>query len=328
MTTTDPAPRFPDDLLRLLAGAGSCTPQELAARLRIPVTEVEAGLQGLREAGLDWRREAGHILAPAPPPDPVDAQAIRAALGDLPVIPRVHALEQVDSTSAWLDRARRQGVRGPVVCCADFQSAGRGRRGRRWLMPPCAGLALSLLWDIRHWPRPDATVTLAAGAALARTLEGLGAQGVQMKWPNDLQLDGRKLGGILVEARANRDGPDALILGVGINLRLPPHLEVGQPHADLAGAGLDPWPSRSHLAAALIRALVEMLQAYPAPGFPAFQDEWNRRDAARDRWVALSGTTECTGIARGVDRHGRLRLETTRGTEWIDAGEITLRGSP
>ncbi|SFM25242.1 BirA family transcriptional regulator, biotin operon repressor / biotin-[acetyl-CoA-carboxylase] ligase [Ectothiorhodospira mobilis] len=328
MSTSDPAPRFPDGLLRLLAEAQPRTPRELAVRLGIPVPEVEAGLQGLRQAGLDWRGQAGYILPPEPPPDPVDADAVGAALKDLPQVPQVHALEQVDSTSAWLDRARRQGMRGPVACCTDFQSAGRGRRGRQWRMPPCAGMALSLLWDIRHWPRPDASVTLAAGVALARALEDLGVRGLQLKWPNDLYLDGRKLGGILVEVRAGRDGPDALILGVGINLRLPAHMEVGQPHADLAGAGLDPLPSRSLLAATLIRALEGMLQSYPEPGFAAFLGEWNRRDATRDRPVALSGGDGCTGIARGVDEGGRLCLETDRGLLHIETGEIGLRSRP
>ncbi|MBK1692235.1 biotin--[acetyl-CoA-carboxylase] ligase [Ectothiorhodospira mobilis] len=326
MSTSDPLPRFPDGLLRLLAVPR--TLQELAARLDLPVPEVEAGLQCLREVGLAWRRQGETILPPEPPPDPVDAGRVRSALEDLPQVPQVHALEQVDSTSAWLDRARRQGVQGPVACCADFQSAGRGRRGRQWRMPPCAGMALSLLWDIRPWPRPDATVPLATGVVLAQALEDLGVRGLQLKWPNDLYLHGRKLGGILVEARAGRGGPDALILGVGINLRLPPHLEVGQPHADLAGAGLQPLPSRSRLAAALIRALVGMLQAYPEPGFAAFHGDWNRRDATRNRPVTLTGGGERRGIARGVDARGRLCLETARGREWIETGEISLRRTP
>ncbi|MCG5515302.1 MULTISPECIES: biotin--[acetyl-CoA-carboxylase] ligase [unclassified Ectothiorhodospira] len=324
----DHRPIFPDGLLTVLARGPQTSPQALALALGVPEATVRQGLNTLRDLGLALHEDTHGLIHLDTRLDVLDERGIQAGFDDPESAPPIQVLEQVDSTSAWLDRARQQGARGPLACCADVQTAGRGRRGRQWLMPPCAGLALSLLWDTASWPGPDPTVTLATGAALVQCLESLGAQGLGLKWPNDIQMDGLKLGGILVEGRLNRGGGGALILGVGLNLRLPGDLPIDQPYADLHRAGLDPLPDRSWLAGRLLQALIRMLETYPEPGFEAWQALWQDRDVCRGRAVTLAGDPAIEGIAQGVDAAGRLCVETASGQNWVEAGEVSLRVGP
>lgn len=324
----DHRPIFPDGLLTALACGHQTTPRALAQDLGVTEDVISQGLDKLRDLGLTLHEDSTGSIQLRTPLDLLDEQGIRAGFDNPRTVPPIHVLEQVDSTSAWLDRARQRGARGPMVCCAELQTAGRGRRGRQWLMPPGAGLALSLLWDTSHWPGPQPTVTLATGATLVQCLEDLGARGLGLKWPNDIQVNGVKLGGILVEGRLNRDGAGALILGVGLNLRLPPGLPIDQPYGDLRESGLDPLPTRSWLAGRLLQALIGMLESYPEPGFQAWRELWQGRDVCLGRAVTVAGDPGLEGIAQGVDARGRLCVETTSGPRWVDAGEVSVRVDP
>lgn len=259
--------------------------------------------------------------------DALDSAAIQAHWpGHFP-LPELRVFEEIDSTNAWLGRARRDGARGPLICCADFQMAGRGRRGRSWIMPPRAGLAMSILWNTSDWPLPDPRVALAAGVVVVRCLESLGARGLSLKWPNDVLLDGRKLAGLLIEA-SQQGGDSGLILGLGLNLRLPEDLDVGQAHADLLASGIAPLPSRNRLAALLLHDLLLMLTRFPRPGFADYHPDWLERDASLGRRVRVSGAHSLEGRAAGVDELGRLCIDVDGRRHCIESGEISLRECP
>jgi BirA family biotin operon repressor/biotin-[acetyl-CoA-carboxylase] ligase len=106
------------------------------------------------------------------------------------------------------------------VCIAEHQSAGRGRRGREWLAPFGGGICLSLSWTFPEPPPQLGALSLAVGVALLRALGSHGASGVRLKWPNDVLVNERKLGGILCELRAEAGGPAYVVIGVGLNARL------------------------------------------------------------------------------------------------------------
>jgi BirA family transcriptional regulator, biotin operon repressor / biotin---[acetyl-CoA-carboxylase] ligase len=257
---------------------------------------------------------------------------IQAALRD-ETAARVHRLEvlfEVDSTNT-----RLLGHPGPPsafadVALAELQRAGRGRRGRRWISPFGASLALSVGWTFPDTTHVSSTLSLAVGVAVARTLARLGARGICLKWPNDVWFEDRKLGGVLVESKVCGSAAH-VVVGVGLNLFLSDESRHRIGSGGLAGlAEACPSPvSRNALAAALLEELLSMLPLFERRGFEAFRDEWRSLDAllGRPARVLLAGAA-VEGIARGVGEDGGLLLEHGGNVEKFISGEASLRLIP
>lgn len=177
------------------------------------------------------------------------------------------------------------------VLIADRQSAGRGRRGRQWLSWDDGSLTFSALWRFAPGAPVPAGLSLVAGLALARALEELGAQGVQLKWPNDVLIHGDKLAGILVELLPGRGRTPAAVIGIGINLQLPADAQVPEQRGvtDLAHALDTAPPTRATVLAAVLAELRSLLDTYAAAGFVALRDAWQQRNAFTDLPVCISG---------------------------------------
>ena len=214
------------------------------------------------------------------------------------------------------------------VLIADRQSAGRGRRGRQWLSWDDGSLTFSALWRFAPGAPVPAGLSLVAGLALARALEELGAQGVQLKWPNDVLIHGDKLAGILVELLPGRGRTPAAVIGIGINLQLPADAQVPEQRGvtDLAHALDTAPPTRATVLAAALAELRSLLDTYAAAGFVALRDTWQQRNAFADLPVCISGEAETLqGICRGVDEDGALLLETAVGMRRVLVGDVSLR---
>lgn len=214
------------------------------------------------------------------------------------------------------------------VLIADRQSAGRGRRGRQWLSWDDGSLTFSALWRFAPGAPVPAGLSLVAGLALARALEELGAQGVQLKWPNDVLIHGDKLAGILVELLPGRGRTPAAVIGIGINLQLPADAQVPEQRGvtDLAHALDTAPPTRATVLAAVLAELRSVLDTYAAAGFVALRDAWQQRNAFADLPVCISGEAETLqGICRGVDEDGALLLETAVGMRRVLVGDVSLR---
>jgi BirA family transcriptional regulator, biotin operon repressor / biotin---[acetyl-CoA-carboxylase] ligase len=216
------------------------------------------------------------------------------------------------------------------VCLAEYQSAGRGRRGRTWLAPPCASICLSLSWSFPIVPRDLGSLSLVTGVCVLRALQDQCLEGIQLKWPNDLQFERRKLGGILIEMRAESEGPTYVVIGVGLNVCLGTALlkqiaAAGTEATDLKSAGLRA-PSRNVIVASMVEALVHGLIDFEKHGLRPFIEEWRRADALRGRMVTVhAGDQQEAGLARGVDIGGALLVETTRGLKKFVSGEVSVR---
>jgi BirA family biotin operon repressor/biotin-[acetyl-CoA-carboxylase] ligase len=233
----------------------------------------------------------------------------------------------VDSTNRYLSDRVRADAEPQVACLAEGQTAGRGRRGRSWISPLGRNLYLSLLWRLHAPPGGPGALSLAVGVAVAEALEALGASGVALKWPNDLLLDGAKLGGILIEIAGDPTGPWTAVIGVGVNLEMGPGAgrAIDQPWTDLARV-LPDRPSRNRLAGLVLDRLVSTLDRYESRGFTVFHEAWCARDASRDRAVELdAGAAPMRGTARGVDREGALLVEIGSELHRVTSGEVTLR---
>lgn len=273
--------------------------------------------------------------------DALDAGAIRAALGPAHAV-ALEVRASVDSTNRVLLEDDDTQVR---VLLAERQTAGRGRRGRTWLADPAGSLCLSLAWRSTRPPRETAALGIVAGVACAEVLRTLPGATVGLKWPNDLVIDDRKLGGILVEARADRGGIRAVI-GVGVNVRLPASVAAtidadalardavagdasnaaGLPCTDLHAALGAATPSRNRLAALFIGGLLHRLHEFEGQGLAAAVAAWPSLDALAGRRVrVLDGADGRCGIARGIDTDGALRVEFDHGIQRVHSGEVSVR---
>jgi len=258
----------------------------------------------------------------------IDPVLLKARLGLLAGRFDVDALDECDSTSSELLRRADRGAPAGMVIVADRQSAGRGRRGRTWLSAPAASLTFSLLWRFTGPPGQLAGLSLAVGVALARGLENLGANGIRLKWPNDVLLesdgDFAKLAGILIELASDRRGTQAII-GIGLNL-LPPTEELPQPAAGLAQA-LAHLPDRHVVLASILVALAEVLESFAVDGFGGLKMEWQPRHAWQELAVQVLGddAEPLVGVCLGADDDGALLLETAAGVQRILSGDVSLR---
>ncbi|MCC5865946.1 MAG: biotin--[acetyl-CoA-carboxylase] ligase [Wenzhouxiangella sp.] len=230
-----------------------------------------------------------------------------------------------ESTNSRLHDALHQG-RMPCVLLAEAQSGGRGRRGRGWVSPPGAGLYLSLAWRSTRPPAELAPLALIVGMAAAGVLREIGVAAM-VKWPNDLQVDGCKLGGCLVEVAAAGSGPSDLVLGLGINCRLPSTTELDQPWTDLHRLGIS--TDRTELAIRLIDGLVEALRQFDREGAGPALAQWSGFDALAGRMVDVvwDHGRQLSGPALGIDQAGRLLVGQGESALPLHSGEVRVRST-
>ncbi len=219
----------------------------------------------------------------------------------------VEAAWTVDSTNSVLLARQNPPFGACEVLLAEYQTAGRGRRGRAWVAPPGGSICLSLSWAFREVPPDLSALGLVIGVCALRALRDSGLEGARLKWPNDIVVEGKKLGGILIELRAESSGPACAVIGIGLNVALGANVlkaleETGVAATDLAGAGLK-QPSRNAVAAALVSEVVRGLLVFEKEGLRAFAEEWRAADALHGRQIDVH-TPE--GVARGASARHRL----------------------
>lgn len=238
----------------------------------------------------------------------------------------IEVVAQTASTNADL-LARVGQLAQPTMLAAMSQTAGRGRAGRAWRSSPDDSLTFSLAWPFHVPVRALAGLPLAVGVALAGALADGGAP-VRLKWPNDLLLDGAKVGGILIETALDRNRGDCVwaVIGVGINLALPAALaaQIGQPAAALPQT---PARDRNRLLAQILDSLAEALPQFARRGLAPFAPRWNALHAWHGQAVQIIEHERVLlqGIAAGVDAQGQLLLDTASGRVPVLAGDVSLR---
>ena len=210
-----------------------------------------------------------------------------------------------------------------VLLATEEQSAGRGRRGRRWHSAPGAGATFSFATMVAKPLRELPGLALVAGVAAVRALRALGVPRAALKWPNDLVVEDAKLGGILVETRAARAGSLAVI-GIGINCRRDAALELRLRRRLASLDQFAPSPDRNALITRVGAELIDALDTFAARGLEPLAREWERLDAhAGQRLrVRLADGRVLSGIARGLAEDGALRLLTAGGLRAVRSGRV------
>lgn len=240
---------------------------------------------------------------------------------------RLELRDEVDSTSDILAAQALPADGRAALCIAERQRAGRGRRGRAWHAPAGGAILFSLARMFDAAPAALGALGLAAGVAAGETLRAHGIAGIGLKWPNDLQADGAKLGGVLVELYGGGAGPARAVVGVGINYDLGADGgTLEQPATDVTRAAVRP-PPRTALAGALMAALVDDLDLFAAAGLDAFRPRWPALDVLAGRSVRVQPARgpAFTGTARGIADDGALVVATDAGERTLHAGEVSVR---
>lgn len=256
--------------------------------------------------------------------------ALQAALGAQSARFDVDVLDRCDSTNAEMQRRLQAGKAVPGLVLLTFdQTAGRGRRGRAWLLPAGGGLAFTLLWQGGGEARRYSALPLVVGLAVRRALLSCGVADVGLKWPNDLLVPRTtgfaKLGGVLVESQMEA-GRTLAVIGLGLNLRQGNWLEdVGQPAVALDQ--LAPGLSVQTLLPALLNALLTALESLERDGFAAVRGAWCEAHVHEGQPVVVSGGPEpISGTCCGVDGDGALLLASPGGRlHTVHAGDVSLK---
>ncbi len=259
----------------------------------------------------------------------LDPDAVLARLGPERSAVRLVVAESVDSTNERLIRLVAEGTPGGYCLVALNQTAGRGRRGRRWLSDSSGSLTFSLLWRFdRKSAQQLSGLTLVVALAVCRALESLGIDGLALKWPNDLLRHGRKVAGILVELAETSGDDISAVIGIGLNVSLDDALSDNLPNPafDLRDAQ-GHTPARGDVLAAILLDLFPALRQFAKEGFPPFQAEWLARSAHHERRIrlALPNHKVEIGICVGLTREGALLLRQGERVTPFLTGDVSLR---
>ena len=333
VTRTAASAALRERLIGLLADGEFHSGERLAGTLQVSRTAVWKHLQSFSELGLELHKVPKRGYRLAQPIDLLDVATLKRLISaeSRRHLRTLEVLLQTDSTNSRLLAVDDLPPGKVDVCLAEYQSAGRGRRGRDWIAPFGGAICLSLGWVFPEPPRQLSALSLAVGVAVMRALGRFGARDIRVKWPNDVLLANRKLGGILCELRAEAGGPAYVVIGIGLNVRLNAAARrtiaaTGVEAADLSEA-LAPAPAeRAAVVAALVDELIAALGQFQRDGLSPFVQAWRDADALHGVEARVSlGDKQHRGIARGIDADGALVLETPAGVLRFISGEVSVR---
>jgi len=313
----------PLTLISILSDGEFHSGEQLGEHLGMSRAAINKHIQTLRDWGVDVFTVPGKGYSLPEPIQLLDESVICRKLDQ----GKVTVLPVIDSTNQYLlDRIST--LNSGDCCVAEYQQAGRGRRGRKWFSPFGANLYLSMFWRLEQGPAAAIGLSLVIGIVMAEVLHDLGADKVRVKWPNDLYLNDRKLAGILVELTGKTGDAAQIVIGAGLNM------VMRQVQADIVNQG---WITlqeagitmdRNTLAVRLIKELREALTLFEQDGLGPFLSRWEKLDNFIHRPVKLIiGDKEIFGISRGINAQGALMLEQDGILKpWV-GGEISLRSA-
>lgn len=293
-----------------------------------------AGVPISASRGEGYRLESGFEL--------LNADTIRrACVPDVAnVFPELEVFMTLDSSNTQVMKRYQEGCAHPLVILAEKQTAGRGRRGRVWHSPFAGSIYLTVGWVFTEGVAALEGLSLIIGLKVVEVLQRFGANDLQLKWPNDVYWDKRKLAGILIDVQGDPAGVCQVAIGIGINVNLQEAQSsfIDQPWVDLATVIKNRPISRNQIVAALLNDLVPVLKTLPDKSFSAYQHAWQAYDLCYGRDVIVqSGNSVMVGRACGVNSQGAYGIhlikdgsdaDTPSAIQYVSGGEISLRLNP
>lgn len=307
-------------ILALLSSGQFVSGEQLATELGISRAAVNKHIDALETYGVAIYSVKGRGYKLANPISLIDASRLVQSIDN-----RCFYFDEIASTNSFLlDHITE--LKNGDVCVAEYQSAGRGRRGRTWVSPYGHHLYFSLFWTFPQGMAQAMGLSLVVACTLVEVLKSFGVENIGVKWPNDIYLDNKKLAGILIEMSGQADSLCQLIIGVGVNMAMSEEQGKGidQPWSDLSE--LVDMPDKTALVIALQKQLKRDIQLFEREGLAAFKTRWQAADLFYGREIRLlMGEKSVEGICRGVDEQGAVLLETADGVQAFIGGEISLR---
>lgn len=320
------------NLLKLLSDGSFHSGEALGSALGISRAAVWKKLKILEELGLQLDSVKGKGYRLHPGVELLDSQKILDGLDQ--AVRETVVIQTCLKTTSTNDLVRDVHVDSPalkVICLAEYQTSGRGRRGRTWNNPFGSTISMSARWSYSAGMASLEGLSLAVGLSVLKALESCGASILKLKWPNDVLWQSstgfQKLSGILLEVHGDPTGDCEVIIGVGVNIALSQEQinSINQPAVDIQRVcGMT--VSRNRVASALINELCRTLDAFSQHGFSHFKTQWEQYDAFVGQHVILDASgNRVSGVAAGVNAHGGLLLKTGEGMMVFNGGEVSLK---
>lgn len=318
-------------VLRLMSGGEYFSGEQLGALLGVSRAAVWKQLQLVDALGVSIERKRGRGYRLSRHLSLLDVEKILSFVDERT---KDHVSElivetELESTNKYLmDRCVNRDVIHGVVVTAERQTAGRGRRGREWYSPFAANVYLSIGWSFHQGVASVEGLSLAVGVAICEALAFFGLNSVELKWPNDVLVGGKKLGGVLIELAGDPAGECHVVVGLGLNVVMPTIGvdKISQPWVDMHGCGID--VDRNRLIGQLLTRLIVLLSGYEKDRFLPYRETWEHLNAYKHQHVFLvTPMQSICGLMLGVTDSGGLRLEVDGEEQVFLGGEVSLRAS-
>ena len=323
-----------EHLIKALASGEFVSGQEAGKQLGISRTAISTHVKALSNMGLDVFSVTGKGYKLAKPLYLLDENEILSFLLEesksfkSTIKPEVEVHSLIDSTNDYLMRRLPNNLKQGQVCIAEYQSAGRGRRGRQWISPFGSQIYISMYWYLEQGLSAAMGLSLVTALAVSDAVLAVSGVQVQLKWPNDIYIGGVKLAGILIDLEGQALEPSHSVIGIGLNVDIPEQAAqmIDQRWTDLQSHSKSKI-DRNTLSAKLISCLHRRLLQHQNEGLTAMLDEWHAHDVYINKRVKLlTGERVTKGICRGINNQGALLLEVDGTVKPIYGGEVSLRG--
>jgi BirA family biotin operon repressor/biotin-[acetyl-CoA-carboxylase] ligase len=319
------------ELIKILSDGDFHSGELIGSALGVSRTAVWKKIAGLEKYGLEVEsvKGKGYRLVDGNSLSLLDRAAIQTVLSDSSSASLfdIEIHQTIESTNTHLMQQMADGLVSGRVCLAEMQTAGRGRRGRPWVSPYAGSVYMSLSQVFQRGAVSTEGLSLAVGVLVADALTKFGVAEIQLKWPNDIYWQGKKLAGILLELVGDAAGECAVVVGLGLNVNLPKSAseEIDQAWTDLQSI-VEAKISRNELVAQLLNSLLPALSSYETDGFESYLQRWAELDFLKGSLVSAStGVSAVVGVAKGVNERGALVIETPLGSQIINGGEVSVR---
>ena len=320
------------ELIQALREGGHISGEELGKRLKMTRTAIWKRVNRLRGLGYEIASSPrrGYSLVSAP--DLLLPEEIEPGLRTEVFGRSIIFHHEVGSTQDAARELARKGAEEGTVVIAETQNRGKGRKGREWSSTPGQGIQISIILRPRLKPSQSIQIPLVAGVAVAQAIAGITPLKPRIKWPNDLIVGGKKVGGILTEMSAEIDRIDYVVLGIGLNVNTPQTLfpkeirEIATSLAEESGESV----SRVRLLQSFLEEFEGFYGVFITSGFQTIRERWKAMNNTIGAWVELNDIDE--GMMKGkiidMDAEGALLLQKKdKSIVRIVAGDITLRNA-
>src|SRR5690554_505689 len=278
--------------------------EAIGQQLNVSRTAVSKYIQEVQKLGIDVFRVTGKGYRLMSPLQLLDAEKIAALVNQASSAVDFEVDRIVTSTNDVVkQRLHESTIQSGFTVFAEAQTAGRGRRGKQWVSPFGSNLYTSFYWRLEQGMSSAMGLSLVIGSVVARVIETLGVPGVELKWPNDILVDGKKIAGVLVELEGQALGVAHAIIGIGINVAMPEPSKAAmdQPWTDIGSLLVEGF-DRNKLAALLLSDCHAALLQFNQFGLKPFIQQWQQFDRLSNQHVRIiMGDKEIVGIAMGID---------------------------